>query len=177
MPLKRIFRVSTDSIEVRTSIETVHAQLEAERKRLESLIDDHINNHPDLKEDRTLLESIPGVRSVISQQMLAVIRSRSFNWARECAAFLRLVRIEHESGSSVCIRPRLSKRGDSRIRAKLCMAAIVATRHNPDIRCQYIRLLKRGKSKMAAIGAAMRKLVHICFGALKHQVPYRSQVV
>jgi len=169
-------RVSAVSTEVRTSIETVHAQLETERKRLESLIDDHIDNHPGLKEDRVLLESIPGVGPVISQQMVAVIRSRSFNWARECAAFLGLVPIEHESGSSVYIRPRLSKRGDSRIRAKLYMAAVVATRHNPDIRRQYIRLLKRGKSKMTAIGAAMRKLVHICFGVLKHQVPYQPQV-
>jgi len=170
-------KTSAVSTQVHTSIETIHAQLEAERKRLESLIDDHIDNHPDLKKDRALLESIPGVGPVISQQMVAVIRSRSFNWARECAAFLRLVPIEHESGSSVYSRPRLSKRGDSRIRAKLYMAAIVASRHNPDIRRQYLRLLKRGKTKMSAIGAAMRKLVHICFGVLKHQVPYQPQVV
>ena len=155
----------------------MHAQLEAERKRLESLIDNHIDRHPGLKEDRALLESIPGVGPVISQQMVAVIRSRSFNWASECAAFLGLVPIEHESGSSVRGRPRLSKQGDGRIRAKLYMAAVVATRHNPDIRHQYNRLLKRGKSKMAAIGAAMRKLVHICFGVLKHQTPYRPQIV
>ncbi|HEX7028083.1 MAG TPA: IS110 family transposase, partial [Gammaproteobacteria bacterium] len=31
------------------------------------------------------------------------------------------------------------------------------------------------KCKMSAIGAAMRKLVHICFGVLKHQVPYQAQ--
>jgi transposase len=170
-------RVSAVSKEVHTSIETVHAQLEAEKKRLESLIDDHINNHPDLKKDRALLESIPGVGPVISQQMVAVIRSRPFNWARECAAFLGLVPIENESGSTVYFKPRLSKRGDARIRAKLYMAAVVAIRHNPDIRCQYNRLLKRGKSKMSAIGAAMRKLVHICFGVLKHQTPYQPQVV
>lgn len=170
-------RVSAVSIEVRTSIETVHAQLEAERKRLETLIDDHIDNHPGLKQDRALLESIPGVGPVISQQMVAVIRSRSFYRGRECAAFLGLVPKEHESGSSVRGRPRLTKQGDGRIRAKLYMAAVVATRHNPDIRRQYIRLLKRGKSKMSAIGAAMRKLVHICFGVLKHQTPYRPQAV
>jgi len=170
-------QVSAVSKEVHTSIETVHAQLEAEKKRLESLIDDHINNHPDLKKDRALLESIPGVGPVISQQMVAVIRSRSFNRARECAAFLGLVPIENESGSTVYFKPRLSKRGDARIRAKLYMAAVVAIRHNPDIRCQYNRLLKRGKSKMSAIGAAMRKLVHICFGVLKHQAPYQPQTV
>jgi len=65
--------------------------------------------------------------------------------------------------------------GDGKVRAKLYMAAIVATRHNPDIKQQYERLLKNRKSKMSALGAAMRKLVQICFGVLKHQTRYQPQ--
>jgi len=30
---------------------------------------------------------------------------------------------------------------------------------------------------MAAIGAAMRKLVHLCFGVWKHQCPYQADFV
>jgi len=167
--------VSDVSAEVQASIETVRSQLEAEKKRLESLIDDHIDNHPGLKHDRALLESIPGVGPVIAQQMVAIIRSRSFDQASQCAAFLGLIPVEHQSGTSVYSPPRLSKHGDGRVRAKLYMGAIVAVQYNPDISRQYERLLKKGKSKMSAIGAAMRKLVHICFGVLKHQVPYQSQ--
>ena len=169
--------VSEASAEVRTSIETVQSQLQAEKDRLEALIDDHMDNHPGLKNDRELLESIPGVGPVVSQHMVAVLRSRSFDKARQCAAFLGLVPIEKQSGSSLNSPPRLSKQGDGRIRAKLYMAAMVSIRHNPDIRDQYQRLRRRGKSKMAAIGAAMRKLVHICFGVLKHQAPYEPQLV
>ncbi|HSD37709.1 MAG TPA: IS110 family transposase, partial [Rhodocyclaceae bacterium] len=33
--------------------------------------------------------------------------------------------------------------------------------HNPHIRALYERLIARGKPKMAAIGAAMRKLAHL----------------
>ena len=164
------------SAEVRRSIETVRAQLQEEKTRLESLIDDHIDKHPGLRNDRELLESIPGVGPVIAQQMMAVIRSRSFQRASQCAAFIGLVPVERQSGTSVYSPPRLSKHGEARVRAKLYMAAIVATRHNPDIRRQYERLQKNGKSKMSAIGAAMRKLVHICFGVLKHQAPYQPQV-
>jgi hypothetical protein len=29
---------------------------------------------------------------------------------------------------------------------------------------------------MAALGAAMRKLVHICFGVIKNQTPYKPQI-
>jgi hypothetical protein len=52
----------------------------------------------------------------------------------------------------------------------------VATRYNPDIKALYERLCAKGKAKMAALGAAMRKLVHLCFGVLKHQQNYRQNV-
>ncbi len=87
-----------------------------------------------------------------------------------------LVPVEHQSGSSVQKRARLSKNGDAKTRAVLCMVAVVATRYNPDIKALYERLCARGKAKMAAIGAAMRKLVHECFGVLKHQQAYRQNV-
>ena len=38
----------------------------------------------------------------------------------------------------------------------------------------YERLLARGKAKMAALGAAMRKLVHLCFGVFKTRQPYQA---
>jgi len=33
-----------------------------------------------------------------------------------------------------------------------------------------------GKPKMCALGAAMRKLVRICYGVYKNQQPYQRQV-
>ncbi|MDX1456012.1 MAG: IS110 family transposase, partial [Marinobacter sp.] len=55
------------------------------------------------------------------------------------------------------------------------MGAVVAIRHNPSIRAQYERLTGRGKTKMSALGAAMRKLVTTAYGVLKHQVDYDPQ--
>jgi hypothetical protein len=52
---------------------------------------------------------------------------------------------------------------------------VVAIRSNPNIKAQYERLTSKGKSKMSALGAAMCKLVQICFGVLKHQQPYQPQ--
>jgi transposase len=78
-------------------------------------------------------------------------------------------------GSYLTPTYELSKVGNPVIRAKLYMAAIVAIRYNPDIKAQYERLTSKGKSKMSALGAAMRKLVQICFGVLKHQQPYQPQ--
>jgi transposase len=150
--------------------------LDAERKQLEKLIEEHINRHQQLKDNKALLESIPGVGKVIATRMLMVIGSRQFDSASQCSAYLGLVPVQHESGSSVKGRSRLSKAGNPVIRAKLYMAAVVATTYNPDIKALYQRLTNKGKSKMSALGAAMRKLVQICFGVLKHQQPYQPQV-
>jgi len=168
--------VSQVSNEVIDSITTVLTELKKEQARLKKLIDDHIEQHPQLKQDRKFLESIPGVGPVISSYMIAMIRSRDFNAARQCSAYVGLNPIHRESGTSVRGRSHLSKAGSAKIRAKLYMAAVVATKYNPDIKAQYERLLNRGKSKMLAIGAAMRKLVQICFGVLKHQSPYQPQI-
>ena len=165
------------SAEVIDSINTVIKELTKEKNRIKQLIDDHIDQSPTLKQDDALLKSIPGVGPVIAQRMIALIHSRKFISARQCAAFIGLNPVMRQSGTSVRSRSRLSKMGDAKIRAKLYMAAVVAIQYNPDIKRQYERLLKNGKSKMAAIGAAMRKLVQICFGVLKHQTPYQPQVI
>lgn len=157
---------------VRDLIEQHIQQLEQAIDHVKSLIIQHIEQNPTLKKNGELLKSIKGVGPVISQYMLAVIHSRPFKQASEVAAFLGMVPIECESGSSVKGRPRLSKAGDPTVRAKLYMAAVVAIQHNPIISAHYQRLLKRGKSKMAALCAAMRKLIHICFGVIKHQTPF-----
>ena len=169
-------QIAQSSAAVVDSIRTVLQQLQAERQRIEDLINRHIDQHPTLKQDRQLLETIPGIGPILSRLMITLLRSREFESAPQCAAFVGLVPRHHESGTSVRGRSRLSKTGNPMIRAKLYMAAVVSIQHNPDIKQHYERLLKKGKARMSALGAAMRKLVHICFGVIKHQQPYRPQV-
>lgn len=156
------------------SLQNMIGELKAEKARLEHEIDDHINRHPQLKKDRALLESVPGIGPVLSRVMLATLHSRVFTKASQVAAFLGLIPVIQESGIFKG-RSRLSKKGPARIRAKLYLAAVSAKRHNPDVSAQYNRLLQRGKTQMQALGAAMRKLVHICFGVIKHQREYQPQ--
>jgi len=161
---------------VQQSLDAHLAVLKKEIVRLQTAIDDHIDRHPSLKADQAYLLTIPAVGEKTANRMLAILHSRTFKCAEQVAAFLGLVPVEHQSGSSVLKRPHLSKNGDAKTRAVLYMAAIVATRYNPDIKAMYERLYARGKPKMVAIGAAMRKLVHQCFGVIKHQQPYRQNV-
>lgn len=158
---------------VRESLDNHLAALKVEIGRLQTAIDDHINHHPEVKADRERLLSIPAVGDKTANRMLAVLHSRTFRNAEQVAAFPGLVPVEHQSGSSVQKRPRLAKNGDARTRAVPCMAAIVAARYNPHVKALYTRLCAKGKSKIAALGAAMRKLVHPGFGVIKHQTGYQ----
>lgn len=156
------------------SIEGMLQELDKAKRRIEDEIEDHIDRHPGLKRDRALLDSIPGVGKVVAHRMLAVIRSRDFSSANQVAAYLGLIPVQVESGVFRG-RSSLSKRGPASVRAKLYMAAVVASRWNPDVVALKCRLLARGKNSMQVIGAAMRKLVHICYGVLKHQTEYKPQ--
>lgn len=158
--------------EVKNSIVQSIEFLQAELKRLEAMIQAHIDNDPDLRDRKALLESIPGVGQRVSTHMTALFAARTFERAEQLAAYLGLVPVQWESGSSVRGRPRMSKAGPSHLRKLLYMPAVTAQRCNPHIKALGERLLAKGKSKMAVIGAAMRKLAHLCFGVVHSGRPY-----
>jgi len=56
------------------------------------------------------------------------------------------------------------------------MPAVSAKRYNPVIIALCARIESTGKSKMVAIGASMRKLVHIIFGVLKSGKPFNKRL-
>jgi transposase len=147
---------------------------ERRRDELRRAIAAHVAADPELQADLDRLLTIPAVGPRTAVRMLLVLRTRAFESARQAAAFLGLVPVEQTSGKSVRGRPALSKAGNPRLRASLYMAAVAGIRRNPDLKAQYERLLGRGKCKMAALGAAMRKLVHLCFGVLKNATDYRA---
>jgi transposase len=158
--------------QVKQSILQSIAFLQAELRRLEQMIKDHIDSDPDLRNKRELLETIPGVGTRVSTNLTALFAAKTFNTAEQLAAYLGLVPVHWESGSSVRGRPRLSKAGPSHLRKLLYMPAVVARRWNPHIKSFSDRLIAKGKTKMAVIGACMRKLAHLCFGVVHTGRPY-----
>jgi transposase len=120
-----------------------------------------------------LLVSIPGIGAQTAAVLLSEIgRIEDYQNARQLAAHAGLTPCERSSGTSVHGKTRLSCTGNSRLRKALYMPAVVSMRHNPLLKAFSERLLDRGKAKMQAIGAIMRKLVHLAFGILKSQQPF-----
>lgn len=91
---------------------------------------------------------------------------------REWVAYAGLDVRQHRSGRSVEARPRISKEGNVHIRRALYMPALVSRNWEPEIGAFYSQLVERGKPKMVAVVAVMRKLVHAIYGMLKHDCDF-----
>lgn len=152
--------------EVRTSIEAVLTKLDAEIAHVQRLIRDHIDRHPDLRHQRDLLTSIPGIGDATAAVLMAELFDKRYASARQAAAFAGLVPRLQQSGT-LRGRSRLSKIGPGRLRKALYFPALAALRFNPTIRTVRGRLRAAGKPPMVIIGAAMRKLIHLAYGVLK----------
>jgi transposase len=154
------------------SITVVMDALSSQIKLITKAITAHIDQHPDLKQQAALLDSVPGIGTVTIGTLLAEVEFDRFDRAPQLAAYVGLAPRIRQSGTSVNGRSVLSKAGSSDLRRSLYMPAVVAIRCNPIIKAFYTRLLANGKSKMQAICACMRKLLSITFGVLKSGMPF-----
>lgn len=157
---------------VMDSLNETIAFLRRQCTAMRKAINAHIRSNPELRSTIQRLRTIPAIGEKTANRMAGLLGTNAFASAKEAAAFLGLVPVKQESGVSIKGRSRLSKAGNPRIRASLYMAAVVAKRINPDVRSLYDRLVAGGKTKMSALGACMRKLVHLCYGVEKSRRPY-----
>lgn len=151
--------------------------LDDEIARLIKAIRRHIDDDPSLRDKRRLLESIPGIGERTIAVILAYdIGPERFANARQAAAFGGLDPRQHESGSSVRGRTRMSKIGHSYLRKALYMPAVVALYRTDWGKTMHQRLAANGKPAMVMIGAMMRKLIHVAFGVLKSGKPFNPDL-
>jgi transposase len=158
---------------VRASLEAHLAYLDQERAATQQQIRDHLEGHPELKQARDLLLSIPGIGEKTVASLLAELGlMEQFGKARQVAAFSGLTPRPYESGTSVKKRESFCKLGSARLRKALYFPAMSALRHNPLVQALGARLRAAGKGEMVVLGAAMRKLLHLAYGVLKSGKPF-----
>jgi transposase len=144
-------------------------QIEAVKQEIDQLID----QHPDLKQQRDLIASIKGIGNLTAVKLLAEIRNLAdFDSPQQLVAFAGLNPRQHRSGSSVHGKSRISKVGCAAIRAALYMPAVSAKNTNPVMQPLVQRLEQRGHCKMSIVVAVMRKLLHLIFAILKSGLPF-----
>ena len=172
--LKQEKQRASNRLHVQNSSQAVIQHLQAQMGLLEAqiqhtlrLIHDHIDRHPDLKQRRDLLDSIPGIGDLTASYLIAELGDvKRFQDVGEMVAFVGLNPRQHHSGKKYTTHG-ISRMGRAALRAALYMPAIVAKRCNPRLQAWAIQLSQRGLTGKQVIVAIMRKLVHLAYGILK----------
>lgn len=151
--------------------------LNAQIVQIEKDIDDHIDGHPELKQDAELMATIPGLGHVTIAKLLAYAGDvRRFTNGKALAAFVGITPKQRESGSSVKGRTMIARTGHAALRKALYMPGMVALRHNPALQVFGERMRANGLAPKAVIGAVMRKLVHLIYGVVKSGKPFDAKI-
>lgn len=95
--------------------------------------------------------------------------------ARQWVAQAGLDVCEECSGTSLAQRPRLSKRGNKRLREALFYPALTAARCCPLAGAFVERLVAHGKTRLQAIVALMRKLLHALHAMWRNDEDFDAQ--
>ena len=147
------------------SIQTQQRAIE----RLTRAAQEFVLSDPELARRFELLLSIPGFGATSALHTLAELALLPADLdVRQWVAYAGLDPRQHASGSSVEKKPRISKAGNKHLRRALYMPALVAVRHDPHLRAFYEHLVARGNTKLQALVATMRKLLHAIYGMFKH---------
>ncbi len=144
-------------------------------REIEDILKENIRhgNFPDIGEDIELLKSIPGISDLTATSFISEIGDIDrFDGIKQIVAHAGLAPMERQSGTSVRGRTRICKRGSKKLRQLLYMPTLAAIRCNPAIKSFYERMIEKGKRKMVAVTACMRKLLHIMYGILKNRTPF-----
>jgi transposase len=159
---------------VRKQIKEHIAFLEKQIKELDVQTQDLLKKSQSFSEPLRLLLSIPAIGMVTAAHILAEIPDiNHFHTAAQLVAYAGLNPTQHQSGTSVNRKSRVSKQGNQHLRTALFMPALVAMQGcNTALNPLIDRLVAAGRPHLVAVGAAMRKLLHIIFGVLKSGKPF-----
>jgi transposase len=159
-------------------VEAHVAQIEKRVKQIEKAAVVVIRGDAGLREQFEILTKIPGIArrsAILLLTELAVLDPTMT--VKQIVGHAGLDPREYESGSSVQKPPRISKLGNARLRAVLYMPALTAIRHDRGARLFFAQLVARGKKKMQAIVAVMRKLLHGIWIVLQRRMTFDSSIL
>jgi transposase len=163
---------------VQADAKALVAQIEAHIKRVEAQALTLIKADADLLEQFKILKGIRGVGTRSALLLLTELAVLDPTMTlKEIVAYSGLDPRQYESGSSVDRPVRISKVGNARVRAILFMIALTAVRHDRGARSFFGQLVARGKNKMQAIVAVMRKLLHGIWIVLQRRIPFDSNAL
>ena len=146
--------------------------------KIEDQIEQLISNDKDLVSHAVMIQSVPGVGRILSWVLIAKTNNfQSITDPRKMACYSGVVPFDHQSGSSIRKKDRVSIYADKSIKSLLHLGAMSAIRLNNDLRSYYLRKVDEGKNKMSVLNAVRNKIIHRVFAVIRNQEPYINYVL
>ena len=145
---------------------------------IEAQIEALIKSDEQLNKLAMLIRSVPGVGKILCWMMLA--KTNEFNDVvspRKMACYAGVAPFEHQSGTSVRRRPRVSVFADKALKSALHLGAMSAIRLNNDLGTYYKRKVEEGKNKMSVLNAVRNKIIHRIYAVVKNQKVYQNNLL
>lgn len=153
----------------RNSVATLAEDLKNVEERIKHIV----------REDERLSELYGRVTSVDGVGMVTAIEviltTNEFEGIRDpkkFACYSGVAPFEHQSGTSIRGRTRVSNMANKTMKATLHMAALSAIIMKGEMREYYLRKVMEGKNKLLVVNAVRNKLVHRIFACVKQNRNY-----
>lgn len=160
-------------------VEDLDESIEQLGERIQRLLDQALQviaADPELDEAFARVLSIRGFGETSAVQVLGELLVLPADMTpKQWVAHAGLDPRHHDSGTSIHKRARISREGNRHLRRALFMPALVAAQHEPSVRRFYQELVERGKPKLVALVAVMRKLLHSLNGMLRHHTDFDGE--
>ena len=142
--------------------------------RIEKELDDLVKNDIRLSELFGLLTSIPGIGKVTAWYLIVTTNEFiSFKSAKKLACNVGVVPFEHQSGTSVRGRSRVSKMANKQLKNLLHLGALSLIKKDNEFKLYYDRKVGEGKNKMLVLNSIRNKLVHRVMAVVNRGAPYQ----
>lgn len=159
---------------IAASLTAVLRTIERELRKIETQLAALVAQEPHLQQQLHALVSVPGIGPTTAAMLLTEVPELGTLNRRQVAALVGVAPMNRDSGTFR--GKRMTGGGRQAVRTRLYMPTIVACHHNPVLAPFYERLVARGKTKMTALVAAMRKLLTIVNAMLAKGESWNPQV-
>ncbi len=132
-------------------------QIEEQLEIIDAEIRQRLEEEKALERRAEILTSIPGISDVTAAGLIVHLPELGTLTGARAASLAGLAPVTRESG--YWKGRSFIQGGRHRVRRLLYMPAMVAVRHNPDLKRKYEALVARGKPPKVALTAVMRKLL------------------
>lgn len=142
-------------------------------RQIEAHIEVFVAKYPELESNYRLLQTIPGIGSMISLYTILYTKNfKAIDCPRKFACYCGVAPFKNESGTSIRKGNRVSFYANRMMKGILNFGAMNAVKLDPELKAYYQKKVAEKNSKMLVLNAVRNKLIHRMFSVARRQTPF-----